>query len=238
MRVQRALPAMAAKATEAAIAKMVAALAVDSLPSFPTPSPDAGTAPSQEGQSSRSAADAAPSPSQEGMGGPSDDPGLSQERRDVRTIKISVARASLIALYDFFEPAIAAQGMVIPEDGLGLALGAALLAYGVAATSSWLRDAATGIISTSGATLSARSAPGVAVSYTHLRAPETALDLVCRLLLEKKTKSCSSHINTTPPITPLHSSPLTTASTPPPTLYSTTTIQLCRPLIHYTHLSL
>ena len=28
---------------------------------------------------------------------------------------------------------------------------------------------------------------GVAVSYTHLRAHETVLDLVCRLLLEKKT---------------------------------------------------
>ena len=28
-----------------------------------------------------------------------------------------------------------------------------------------------------------------AVSYTHLRAHETVLDLVCRLLLEKKTKS-------------------------------------------------
>ena len=27
-----------------------------------------------------------------------------------------------------------------------------------------------------------------AVSYTHLRAHETVLDLVCRLLLEKKTK--------------------------------------------------
>ena len=26
------------------------------------------------------------------------------------------------------------------------------------------------------------------VSYTHLRAHETVLDLVCRLLLEKKTK--------------------------------------------------
>ena len=32
-----------------------------------------------------------------------------------------------------------------------------------------------------------------AVSYTHLRAHETVLDLVCRLLLEKKKK----HINTT-----------------------------------------
>ncbi|WDT36894.1 hypothetical protein PVA38_12195 [Streptococcus pneumoniae D39] len=28
----------------------------------------------------------------------------------------------------------------------------------------------------------------IAVSYTHLRAHETVLDLVCRLLLEKKTK--------------------------------------------------
>ena len=28
--------------------------------------------------------------------------------------------------------------------------------------------------------------PGNAVSYTHLRAHETVLDLVCRLLLEKK----------------------------------------------------
>mgnify|MGYP003381562313 CR=1 FL=1 len=30
--------------------------------------------------------------------------------------------------------------------------------------------------------------PVVAVSYTHLRAHETVLDLVCRLLLEKKTQ--------------------------------------------------
>ena len=34
-----------------------------------------------------------------------------------------------------------------------------------------------------------REEPGVvAVSYTHLRAHETVLDLVCRLLLEKKNK--------------------------------------------------
>ena len=31
-----------------------------------------------------------------------------------------------------------------------------------------------------------------AVSYTHLRAHETVLDLVCRLLLEKKNKHKSS----------------------------------------------
>ena len=31
--------------------------------------------------------------------------------------------------------------------------------------------------------------PFQAVSYTHLRAHETVLDLVCRLLLEKKNKS-------------------------------------------------
>ena len=30
------------------------------------------------------------------------------------------------------------------------------------------------------------------VSYTHLRAHETVLDLVCRLLLEKKTEPASS----------------------------------------------
>ena len=32
------------------------------------------------------------------------------------------------------------------------------------------------------------------VSYTHLRAHETVLDLVCRLLLEKKKKSTQSHV--------------------------------------------
>ena len=32
------------------------------------------------------------------------------------------------------------------------------------------------------------SRPEIAVSYTHLRAHETVLDLVCRLLLEKKNK--------------------------------------------------
>ena len=35
-----------------------------------------------------------------------------------------------------------------------------------------------------------------AVSYTHLRAHETVLDLVCRLLLEKKTKEYVSQIQT------------------------------------------
>ena len=35
---------------------------------------------------------------------------------------------------------------------------------------------------------------GVApVSYTHLRAHETVLDLVCRLLLEKKKKTNDTH---------------------------------------------
>ena len=33
------------------------------------------------------------------------------------------------------------------------------------------------------------------VSYTHLRAHETVLDLVCRLLLEKKKKICNSEHN-------------------------------------------
>ncbi len=43
----------------------------------------------------------------------------------------------------------------------------------------------------------------VQVSYTHLRAQETVLDLVCRLLLEKKkkqTKQCLIHVSVpTPP---------------------------------------
>ena len=33
-------------------------------------------------------------------------------------------------------------------------------------------------------------AVAAAVSYTHLRAHETVLDLVCRLLLEKKKQTC------------------------------------------------
>ena len=36
----------------------------------------------------------------------------------------------------------------------------------------------------------------VAVSYTHLRAHETVLDLVCRLLLEKKNKKNKNNTNT------------------------------------------
>ena len=32
------------------------------------------------------------------------------------------------------------------------------------------------------------------VSYTHLRAHETVLDLVCRLLLEKKNKYYAQHV--------------------------------------------
>ena len=34
------------------------------------------------------------------------------------------------------------------------------------------------------------------VSYTHLRAHETVLDLVCRLLLEKKNNKKTKHTNT------------------------------------------
>ena len=34
---------------------------------------------------------------------------------------------------------------------------------------------------------------GGTVSYTHLRAHETVLDLVCRLLLEKNTKTQKTH---------------------------------------------
>ena len=38
------------------------------------------------------------------------------------------------------------------------------------------------------------------VSYTHLRAHETVLDLVCRLLLEKKKNTTTQHQNTQPHI--------------------------------------
>ena len=41
------------------------------------------------------------------------------------------------------------------------------------------------------------------VSYTHLRAHETVLDLVCRLLLEKKTPPPTPH-HTHPPLPPTH----------------------------------
>ena len=42
----------------------------------------------------------------------------------------------------------------------------------------------------------ARKVPGVrdAVSYTHLRAHETVLDLVCRLLLEKKNDTVPNNL--------------------------------------------
>ena len=36
----------------------------------------------------------------------------------------------------------------------------------------------------------------IAVSYTHLRAHETVLDLVCRLLLEKQNTTQKDHPNT------------------------------------------
>ena len=40
--------------------------------------------------------------------------------------------------------------------------------------------------------------PGVAVSYTHLRAHETVLDLVCRLLLEKKKYPSNESVDRAP----------------------------------------
>ena len=44
----------------------------------------------------------------------------------------------------------------------------------------------------------------VPVSYTHLRAHETVLDLVCRLLLEKKTKSQHTNITQLATVEPTH----------------------------------
>ena len=44
-----------------------------------------------------------------------------------------------------------------------------------------------------------------AVSYTHLRAHETVLDLVCRLLLEKKNNNDLYYVHPfTPPLYYLH----------------------------------
>ena len=49
-----------------------------------------------------------------------------------------------------------------------------------------------------------------AVSYTHLRAHETVLDLVCRLLLEKKNRrKWQQHLVIDPQIYDLHYSPPT-----------------------------
>ena len=42
-----------------------------------------------------------------------------------------------------------------------------------------------------------RTMISVPVSYTHLRAHETVLDLVCRLLLEKKKTNRSQYYTTT-----------------------------------------
>ena len=54
---------------------------------------------------------------------------------------------------------------------------------------------ATAIRDAAGHFVMSRSTP---VSYTHLRAHETVLDLVCRLLLEKKTKlDMNIHLYTT-----------------------------------------
>ena len=44
----------------------------------------------------------------------------------------------------------------------------------------------------------------VPVSYTHLRAHETVLELVCRLLIEKKTKNTTIWTHTSSNFTPHH----------------------------------
>ena len=46
-----------------------------------------------------------------------------------------------------------------------------------------------------GLLLTLQALAGGAVSYTHLRAHETVLDLVCRLLLEKKKQTNMTHQN-------------------------------------------
>src|SRR5665811_2511000 len=62
-----------------------------------------------------------------------------------------------------------------------------------AATCPWGRERATVAAAAAGTNAwPAREARIISVSYTHLRAHETVLDLVCRLLLEKK-KNPQSH---------------------------------------------
>ena len=47
------------------------------------------------------------------------------------------------------------------------------------------------VVGESGSALEAERRIPAPVSYTHLRAHETVLDLVCRLLLAKKKQTCS-----------------------------------------------
>ncbi len=96
-----------------------------------TPNRFAGTAP-MEGDSDADT-DAAQRVSQESVGG---QPVVSREMRGPKVTRLSPARASLIALYDFFEPALTRQGYFIPENRRGKAPGEALVAYGVAPNTS------------------------------------------------------------------------------------------------------
>ena len=57
--------------------------------------------------------------------------------------------------------------------------------------------AGTVFTATAAPALTARKASITSVSYTHLRAHETVLDLVCRLLLEKKKTKVTYTIRNT-----------------------------------------
>src|SRR5665811_2539143 len=95
-------------------------------------------------------------------------------------------RAILIAFSTASEPELNRALRFSPSPGVKAfrrSQTATYSSYGVTMKHVWVKSSTWDFTAdtTRGAEL-----PTVAVSYTHLRAHETVLDLVCRLLLEKK----------------------------------------------------
>ena len=76
-------------------------------------------------------------------------------------ISSSVARASLLALYHFYDPPQVPSARVLPERELPQALARALIAYGAASRTTWLLED-NGRISTDQAQLPQGTTPGQA----------------------------------------------------------------------------
>src|SRR5664280_2201736 len=77
----------------------------------------------------------------------------------------------------------ALKGLQSDPDRLAAVLGGFSTAGSASDRLTGFRDAGGALLQ---AELGRRSVGAISVSYTHLRAHETVLDLVCRLLLEKK----------------------------------------------------